>query len=97
MLQNADGLVLMLKADSDKPIPGPEYALGARFNFALFVDDICLESMDHMKWTVFKIMSEQWGYLKREERQYDIHPDSDDGVTEYGEKEGCWMDVYVCS
>lgn len=46
----------------------PEYSLGARFNYALFVDDICLESLDHMTSPVVKILYKQWGNLTPEER-----------------------------
>ncbi|KAJ5875525.1 uncharacterized protein N7473_012872 [Penicillium subrubescens] len=73
----------------DKPYhqPGPEYGFGARYNFALFVDDICLESLDHMHRPVVKIMSKQWPTLTPEERNYEVNPGWEDGTTEMGEED----------
>ncbi len=36
--------------------PGPEWGLGARCNFCLFVDDICLESLGGMRRPVLKLL-----------------------------------------
>lgn len=76
------------------PQIGPEYILGARHNFALFVDDICLESLVHMNMPVVKILYKQWGNLTPEERKYTIHPDWHDGVTAEDEEDVGWM--YMC-
>ena len=67
--------------------PGPEYISGARFNFALFIDDICLESLVHINMPVVKILYKQWGYLSSEERNYKIDPDWHDGTTEDEEED----------
>jgi hypothetical protein len=69
----------------------PEYPFGARFNYALFVDDICLESLDHMMSPVVKILYKQWGNLTPDERNYKIHPDWHDGTTEVEEEDVGWM------
>ncbi|CEJ62376.1 hypothetical protein PMG11_10877 [Penicillium brasilianum] len=74
--------------DLGKP---PEYTFGARFNYALFVDDICLESLEHMTSPVVKVLYKQWGNLTPEERNYEIHPDWHDGTTEMDEEDVGWM------
>lgn len=81
----------------DRPLhqPGPEYGFGACYNFALFVDDICLESLDHMSRPVVMIMSKQWGSLTPEESNYEIHPDWHDGTTEMDEEDVGWMYMHV--
>jgi hypothetical protein len=81
----------------DKPYhqPGPEYLFGARYNFALFVDDICLESLDHMASPVVKIMSKQWENLTIEERNYEVYPGWEDGTTEMDEEDVGWMYMHV--
>lgn len=76
-------------------IPGPEYILGARLNFALFVDDICLESLVHMDQPVVKVLYKQWGSLSPEERNYKIDPDWHDGTTEEEEEDVGWMYMSV--
>lgn len=68
---------------------------GARYNFALFVDDICLESLDHMHSPVVKIMSKQWPTLTPEERNYEVYPGWEDGTTEIGEEDVGWMYMHV--
>jgi hypothetical protein len=73
------------------PTPGPEYGFGARFNCALFVDEICLESLDHMSSPVVKILYKQWGNLTPEERNYKIHPEWHDGETDEEEEDVGWM------
>ncbi|KAJ5481565.1 hypothetical protein N7475_000377 [Penicillium sp. IBT 31633x] len=75
----------------EDPIVGPEYGFGARHNLALFVDDICLESLVHMRHPVVKIMYKQWADLRPEERNYKIHPDWHDGTTEDGDEDVGWM------
>ncbi|KAJ5952490.1 uncharacterized protein N7479_010903 [Penicillium vulpinum] len=73
----------------------PQYGFGARFNFALFVDDICLESLVHMDMPVVKILYKQWGNLSPEERNYKIDPDWHDGTTEDEEEDVGWMYMSV--
>ncbi|KAJ5914632.1 hypothetical protein N7504_003515 [Penicillium tannophilum] len=70
--------VLQRLMEEQKRIPdfGPEYSLGARLNFALFVDDICLESLVHMD---------------QPERKYKIDPGWHDGITEEEEEDVGWM------
>ncbi|KAJ5987118.1 hypothetical protein N7451_011483 [Penicillium sp. IBT 35674x] len=91
--------VLQRLMEEHERIPdfGPEYSLGARFNFALFVDDVCLESLVHMDQPVVKILYKQWGNLTLEERKYeiDIDPDWHDGVTEEEEEDVGWMYMSV--
>ncbi|KAJ5639752.1 uncharacterized protein N7484_007614 [Penicillium longicatenatum] len=77
------------------PAFGPEYSLGARLNFALFVDDVCLESLVHMDQPLVKILNKQWGNLTLEERKYKIDPDWHDGVTEEEEEDVGWMYMSV--
>lgn len=74
---------------------GPEYLLGARLNFPLFVDDICLESLVHMDLPVVKILYKQWGNLSPGERNYKIDPDWHDGVTEEEEEDVGWTYMSV--
>lgn len=89
--------VLQRLMEEHKKIPdfGPEYPLGARLNFALFVDDVCLESLVHMDQPVVKILYKQWGNLTIEERKYKIDPDWHDGVTEEEEEDVGWMYMSV--
>lgn len=72
--------ILESHSEKKRELPGPEYGFGARFNLALFVDDICLESLDHMDDPVVKIMYKQWGDLSPEERNYEIDPEWHDGT-----------------
>lgn len=37
----------------------PADTLGPHYNFCLFVDDICMESLDHMQFPVVKLLSRQ--------------------------------------
>ena len=71
--------------------PRPEFGFGTRLNFALFVDDICLESLFHTDMPVVKLMCKQWGNLSSEERKYTVHPEWHDGVTEMDEEDVGWM------
>lgn len=59
---------------------GPQYYLGPRYNFCLFMDDFCLESLE--LGPVVKILSKPWGNLTPQERQYKIHPEWHDGETD---------------
>ncbi|KAF4224513.1 hypothetical protein CNMCM8980_007536 [Aspergillus fumigatiaffinis] len=66
-----------------------EWTLGARYNFCVFVDDICLESLDKMSSPVVKLLWGQWGPLEPHERNYTVHPEYEDGETdEYHEDVG---------
>ncbi|KAJ5800479.1 uncharacterized protein N7518_002547 [Penicillium psychrosexuale] len=61
----------------------------------LFVDDICLESLDYMDFPVVKIMYKQWGDLSPEERNYKIDPEWHDGTTDEEEEDVGWMYMSV--
>lgn len=74
---------------------GPEASLGPRWNFCVFVDDICLESLDHMCLPVVKLLYKQWGHLEPHERNYDVHPWWEDGVTDIDEEDAGWMYMYI--
>ena len=65
----------------------------ARYKFCLFVDDICLESLDQKgsNWPVVKVLEKNWGPLPADQRQYKIHPDYHDGETDEEEEEIGWM------
>lgn len=65
----------------------------ARYKFCLFVDDICLESLDQKgsNWPVVKVLEKNWGPLPADQRQYKIHPDYHDGETDQEEEEVGWM------
>lgn len=64
---------------------------GSRYNYCLFVDDICLEPLDHMGSPVVNILARDFGHLEPEKRGYTIHPQYEDGQTEdYSEDVG-WM------
>jgi hypothetical protein len=86
---------MLVKARSGNPILEPEGALEARFNFALFIDDICLVPLDHMQSPVVKILHKQWGHLTPEERKYEVHSDFHDGATEDEEEDVRWMYMSV--
>jgi hypothetical protein len=73
----------------------PEWILGTRYNFCLFVDDICLESLDEMTFPVVKLLWAQWGHLEPHERNYTVHPDYDDGETDEDEEDVGWMYMSV--
>ena len=64
-----------------------------RYNYCLFVDDICLESMDYpgVDSPVVKILDKDWGPLSLEERDYTVYAPFHDGVTEHGEEDVGWM------
>ncbi|KAJ6177373.1 hypothetical protein N7485_004287 [Penicillium canescens] len=75
-----------LRSDNSTDQLGPEYSLGARYNFCLFVDDFCLESIKYINDPNFdpmvKVLSGSWGNLTPREREYQIHPDWHDGETD---------------
>ncbi|KAJ5589665.1 hypothetical protein N7450_003637 [Penicillium hetheringtonii] len=87
--------ILESHSEKKRDLPGPEYGFGARFNLALFVDDICLESLDHMEDPVVKIMYKQWGDLSPEERNYQIDPEWHDGTTDEEQEDVGWMYMSV--
>ncbi|KAJ5357649.1 hypothetical protein N7541_004807 [Penicillium brevicompactum] len=96
VFETPETLQMMLQSHSDTDQhPGPEFGLGARFNLALFVDDICLESMDHMREPVVKIMYKPWGDLSPEERNYKIDPEWHDGTTGEWDEDVGWMYMSV--
>jgi len=49
-----------------------EWGLGARCNFCLFVDDLCLESEERRDQPVVKLLWKPWGPLAPEERKYSM-------------------------
>lgn len=65
----------------------------ARYEFCLFVDDMCLESLVHRSHhgPVVKVLNKDWGNLTPEERVYTIHPDYHDGATDDEFEEVGWM------
>lgn len=72
-----------------------EWTLGTRYNFCLFVDDICMESLDEMKLPVVKLLWGQWGPLEPHERDYAVHPDYEDGETNEDDEDVGWMYMSV--
>ncbi|KAL2004628.1 hypothetical protein VTN00DRAFT_3364 [Thermoascus crustaceus] len=83
----------MLRSRPDDP--GPEWFLGARYNFCLFVDNICLESLEKMRRPVVKLLWKQWGPREPNEREYPVHPDWEDGETDEEEEDVGWMYMAV--
>ncbi|KAL4967026.1 uncharacterized protein BDV14DRAFT_170480 [Aspergillus stella-maris] len=61
--------------------------LGSRYNFCLFVDDICLESFDRMNMPVVKLLCRFRGYREPGDREYEVHPMFEDGETEDNEED----------
>ncbi|KAJ5603316.1 hypothetical protein N7537_006272 [Penicillium hordei] len=80
---------------------GPQYFLGTRYNFCLFVDDFCLESLELFKDShcgpVVKILSMPWGNLTPQEREYKIHPEWHDGETDDELEMVGWMYITLHS
>ncbi|KAF3898090.1 hypothetical protein GTR04_0210 [Trichophyton interdigitale] len=72
-----------------------EWFLGARYNFCLFIDDICLESMEHMRRPVVKMLAKNFGARKPEDRNYAVYPGWEDGETEEGDEEVGWMYIWA--
>lgn len=64
-----------------------------RYNYCLFADDICLESMDQSNGTpVVKILCKDWeSPYSPEERNYTVSAPYHDGATEYWEEDVGWM------
>ncbi|KAM5492268.1 hypothetical protein MaudMau93_001572 [Microsporum audouinii] len=74
---------------------GRERDFGTRYNFCLFVDDICLESVDHMDLPAVKLLAKHFGARDPAERDYIIHPDYEDGETDNEEEDVWWMYLEV--
>ena len=72
-----------------------EMGLGTRYNFCLFVDDICLESLDRMGLPVIKVLCRFSGVRGLDERDYVVHPEYEDGETEEAEEDVGWMYTHV--
>ncbi|KAL2852940.1 hypothetical protein BJY01DRAFT_207522 [Aspergillus pseudoustus] len=72
-----------------------ELSLGSRYNFCLFVDDICLESLDKMSYPVVKLLSRATGIREPEDREYQVDPYYEDGDTEFTEEDVGWMYIEV--
>ncbi|EFR02317.1 hypothetical protein MGYG_05314 [Nannizzia gypsea CBS 118893] len=77
--------------DPYKEDPGPEWIMGTRYNFCLFVDDICLESLEYMTFPVVKVLAKNFGARKPDNRDYTIYPGWEDGETNEGSEEVGWM------
>ncbi|KAJ5523810.1 hypothetical protein N7494_010460 [Penicillium frequentans] len=78
--------VLKYLLSNDNNGLGPQYFLSPRYNFCLFVDDFCLDSLEFFENSssgpVVKILSKPWGNLTLQEREYKIHPEWHDGETD---------------
>jgi valyl-tRNA synthetase len=77
-----------------------EMVLGSRYNFCLFVDEICLESLDEMPdGPVVKILLKSWGRpeaaseFESEHEIHDVHLDWEDGQTNDIYEDVGWMYV----
>lgn len=70
---------------------------GTRYNYCLFVDDICLESVEHMRYPVVKILERQFGHLALEKRGFTVHPEWEDGETDDPDEDVGWMYMHVDS
>lgn len=81
--------------DPYKEDPGPEWTMGTRYNFCLFIDDICLESMEHMSNPVVKMLAKNFGARKPEHRNYAVYPGWEDGESEESDEEVGWMYTWV--
>lgn len=75
----------------DPERPGSGLGLGPRYDFCLFVDDICLESLHKMSDPVVKFLWRQWGNMQPHERDYAVHPDWEDGQTDEDIEDVGWM------
>ncbi|KAL4808172.1 hypothetical protein BDV18DRAFT_158284 [Aspergillus unguis] len=69
--------------------------LGARYNFCLLVDDVCLESLDRMERPVVKLLCRFQGYREPGDRGYGVHPEFEDGEMEFDEEDVGWMYMSV--
>ncbi|KAK9446275.1 chitinase [Metarhizium brunneum] len=65
-----------------------------RYEYCLFVDDVCLESVDHpgVNSPVVKLLHKNWeSPFPPQERNYTVPAPSHDGATEYHEEDVGWM------
>ncbi|KAG6039142.1 hypothetical protein E4U41_003158 [Claviceps citrina] len=65
-----------------------------RYEYCLFVDDICLESLEHpgVDTPVVKLLHKNWeSPYPPHKRNYTIHPPYHDGATRYEEEDVGWM------
>ncbi|OAL74474.1 hypothetical protein A7D00_0066 [Trichophyton violaceum] len=91
MVKTPTESALQLVHVNDPISVGPESDFGPRYNFCLFVDDICLESVEHMDIPVAKVLAKHFGARDPEDRDYPIHPDYEDGETDMEEEDVGWM------
>ncbi|EEQ34604.1 conserved hypothetical protein [Microsporum canis CBS 113480] len=77
------------------PTPGPEWNLGTRHNFCLFVDDICLESLKHMSDPVIKLLGKKFGVREPGDRDYIVYPGWEDGDTDCEEEDVGWIYIEI--
>ncbi|EEH33432.1 hypothetical protein PAAG_04482 [Paracoccidioides lutzii Pb01] len=68
-----------------------------RYNFCLFIDDICLESVEHMTEPVVKLLCRGWGPLPVNKRAYTVHPNFEDGNTANENEDVGWRYIEVLS
>ncbi|EFY96769.2 hypothetical protein X797_009163 [Metarhizium robertsii] len=65
-----------------------------RYEYCLFVDDVCLESVDHagVNSPVVKLLRKNWeSPFPPQERNYTVPAPFHDGATEYHEEDVGWM------
>ncbi|KAK2803671.1 hypothetical protein FQN50_006887 [Emmonsiellopsis sp. PD_5] len=87
-----------------------QIASATRYNFCVFVDDICLESQEHMTEPVIKILKRDWEPTtpepveeeeeeegKERSQQQRLHLDWEDGKTENEKEDVGWMYIPVLS
>ncbi|KAK2791559.1 hypothetical protein FQN52_004748 [Onygenales sp. PD_12] len=84
-----------------------QIASATRYNFCVFVDDICLESQEHMTEPVIKILKREWEPSTpepveeeeegKERSQLQLHLDWEDGKTENEKEDVGWMYIPVLS
>ncbi|KAK2818428.1 hypothetical protein FQN49_007908, partial [Arthroderma sp. PD_2] len=69
----------------------PEWSFGARYNFCIFTDDICLESLKHMTWPVIKLLGKPFGAREPRDRDYVVYPGWEDGDTDCEDEDVGWI------
>ncbi|CAH0046878.1 unnamed protein product [Clonostachys solani] len=72
---------------------------GPRYNFCLFIDDVCLESLDKMAIPVVKLINRRWtqgGERQQKSDADDGNPGWEGGVTNNEFEDVGWMYVHVC-
>lgn len=86
-----------LRPDADDPQNDIDWIYATstpRYKYCLFVDDICLESVDHpgTDSPVVKLLCKNWeSPFPPQERNYIVHAPFHDGATEYDEEDVGWM------